>query len=390
MGRKRSNPADAQKLAKGLYLGPSGWYFARFWFDGKRYYKRLGTHREHALGELQRMKDDVERGAVGRARICRATMADLWEDYHESAILHGKKSLERDVRTWHSRLAPVFGKTMISRVGKESVQDYLKERRKTVAPATCNRERALLSSMLTYAVENQSKYGLERNPLLGLAGFAENNARKPSLSDADEDRLLAECIRSGKKAPYMHDLVLMALRTGARLSELVNLRWSHVDLRQGVMRIMDTKNTETRTVPLSDDIVALLKARQEVGTGFVLTTRDKTGIRPEAASQAFRRISQRLKLPGGAKKQDASDKSRKAKSEKPDKPDFLHFHDLRHVCGERLLYSGANVIAIMDILGHKSTDMVKRYAMSRPADLATFVNAAALKGAKPTTGEKKA
>ena len=392
MGRKRVNPADAEKLEPGLYIR-SGWYYCRFKVKGEWVYKALGNRKDRAITELRQLKDDAQRTGRGGVRISRETMADLWTDYHKNATLRGKRSLPRDERTWHARLSPEFGDTMISRIEKESVTDYMKERRKVASPATCNREASLLKAMLTYAVDNPKKYGLDRNPLHGLKGFVEDNARKPFLSDADETRLLAACLDTKKKAPkYMHDLVVMALRTGARLGELLALQWNQVDLRHGTMTICDSKNTDPRTVPLADDVALTLKARQEVGTGFVLTVLDekgeKTRVRQEAATQAFRRISRRLKLPGGAKRQEKTSKPSDS-DKKPERPDFLHMHDLRHIAAERLLSAGATIIALQDLLGHRSMILARRYAQSRQTDLAVLVNAAALKGATKPPVEKK-
>ena len=40
----------------------------------------------------------------------------------------------------------------------------------------------------------------------------------------------------------------------------------------------------------------------------------------------------------------------------------FHFHDLRHSCASYLAQSGATLLEIADVLGHKTLDMVKRYS----------------------------
>ena len=59
----------------------------------------------------------------------------------------------------------------------------------------------------------------------------------------------------------MYDIVILALNTGARRSELEGLRWREVDLKEEMVTFIKTKNGEDRTIPLSTEASEVLKTR---------------------------------------------------------------------------------------------------------------------------------
>jgi integrase len=384
MGRPRKD--DNKDLVPGLFFkkgvnGRPDRYYAKFAFKGEQVSRALGTRKDLAIKELVKLKDECERlGHVPKET--KATMADVWKEFQTYRKNNGYRDLGRDIRTWNARLAPVFADVVVSDVTQEMVREYRQGRlnNDSIRPTTANRETSQLSRMLAYAAGFPSKFGISKNPLIGMGILPENesNWRRPTLSKDNEDRLLTECRKAANKAPYIHDLVFLALRTGARLSELLGLTWDRVNLSAklpdgrviGTVTFTGTKNADARTVPLPQDAFNLLKARQEIGTGYVITTTDpkhpgvKVPVKVEAASQCFARISRRLELPGDT-------------SPKCSKFDNLRFHDLRHVAGERLRSAGADLITLMDYLGHKDMSCSKRYSKERIEDTHKWVSRAA-------------
>jgi integrase len=153
------------------------------------------------------------------------------------------------------------------------------------------------------------------------------------LDDEERKRLLSACEKS--RDLLLYPLVLTALSTGCRQGELLNLRWSEVDLERGVIRLLNTKNNERRAVPLHgparDQVLALSKVRR-IGDDrvFPLTSHQLRGPWQAALRQA-------------------------------EIEDF-RFHDLRHTAASYLAMSGATLAEIAEVLGHKSLQMVRRYS----------------------------
>ena len=140
---------------------------------------------------------------------------------------------------------------------------------------------------------------------------------------------------------YLLPLVRLALETAMRQGELLNLRWEHIDLKRCTALLPDTKNGESRTVPLSGPAVSILNAlpRSIMGDVFASYTRN-------AVKKAFDRARQSACLRD------------------------LRFHDLRHEATTRFFEMGLNVMEVAAITGHKDIRMLSRYTHLRAEDIA--------------------
>lgn len=196
--------------------------------------------------------------------------------------------------------------------------------------ATINRRITALSAVMRVAVR---EYGwIAKNPVPNVTRLADSKGRERFLSDPERAALLKACTESPCAA--LAPLVSLALATGARKGELFALQWVDVDLQRRVARFLDTKNGESRTVPLAPVAVDTLKAwrtdRLPVGPVFP--------DRPGTVQKAWEAARDAAGL-----------------------HDF-RFHDLRHSAASYLAMSGASLMDIAAILGHKTLAMVKRYS----------------------------
>ena len=105
--------------------------------------------------------------------------------------------------------------------------------------ATINRYLATLSHMMNIAKREWRL--IDRNPVSDIAKKKEGRGRVRFLSDQERDTLLGVCAKS--EWPQLHTLVILAITTGARRGELINLRWDQVDLKEeyGSSRHRDQK-----------------------------------------------------------------------------------------------------------------------------------------------------
>jgi integrase len=222
-------------------------------------------------------------------------------------------------------------------------------------PASINRFLAVLSHAFTIAVK---EYGwIENNPVLKVTKHKEPRGRVRFLSDDERERLLAACKASCNDALY--PAVVIALSTGARRMEVMGLRWPDVDLARRVATLHHTKNGERRVLPLAGPALELLKERAKVrrldtdllfpGTPHRNPDGTPKPIAPVDVSAAFERAC----LAAGIE-------------------DF-RFHDLRHTAASYLAMNGASLAEIAEVLGHKTLQMVKRYAHLSDAHTAGVV-----------------
>lgn len=214
---------------------------------------------------------------------------------------------------------------------------------KALAPATVRRRLAIVSHCFEIA---RKEWSIEVvNPVLAIRKPAVANGRDRRLFDGELVDVLA-ATESTDLAP----VALLAVETAMRLSEIIGLWWTDVNLSSRTAILRETKNGACRIVPLSPEAIAVLKGLPRQIDGRIFTV---TG---PSISQAWGRAVERARglyrercLTTGVAPKDAylSD---------------LHFHDLRHEATSRLFERGIfGTMEVASITGHKTLQMLSRY-----------------------------
>jgi len=275
----------------------------------------------------------------------RHTLADVIDRYCRD-ILPAKKSAKdqaQQLTWWKSEIGsyaladvtPSLLAECRDKLGRE-----ITVRNKPRSPASVVRYLSALSHALTTAV---NEWGwLEDSPMRKVTKPKESRGRVRFLSDDERIRLLKICKESSN--PYLYMVVVLALSTGMRQGEIMGLTWDVIDLNQGRAILHETKNGERRAVAITGHALELLKELSKV-----------------------RRIDCSLLFPS---KENAPQKPQKPMDlrtpwetavKKAELQDFK-FHDLRHSAASYLAMNGASLAEIAEVLGHKTLQMVKRYA----------------------------
>lgn len=204
------------------------------------------------------------------------------------------------------------------------------------------------------------------NPVSKISKPKISNARERRLSHEEWSYLLAALDDPGdavkistgdRRNEQTPKIARFAVETAMRQGEILALDWQHVDLEKRTAHLPDTKNGNSRTVPLSSAAVSLL-----VGDNLIRLRKGK--VFPTTASalkQSFTRAvarGRRLYLV-------ATEKSGQATGFLED----LTFHDLRHEATSRLAEK-LQLHELMRVTGHKDTRMLARYYHPRAEDLA--------------------
>jgi integrase len=106
------------------------------------------------------------------------------------------------------------------------------------SPASVNRYLAALSHV--YSIASREWGWVEQSPMRKVGRLTEATGRVRFLSDGERSSLLKACKESSDDLLY--PIVVLALSTGARQGEILNLRWGDVDLERKVIRLEKTKN----------------------------------------------------------------------------------------------------------------------------------------------------
>lgn len=278
----------------------------------------------------------IERGLFFDRTIAeRTTLSSLIDRYREEVL---PEKSGKHLAPSLNQLDSAFGQYAISSITSEMISDHRNARLKTVSASTIRKEINLLSKLFDLAGKEWG-IPIAANPCLMVSRPAEPKGRDRRLEDGEEAALLLACRESSTE---LAAIVQVALETGARLGELLDLRWKNVNFAKCTARLLDTKNGEDRMIPLSSTALAVLKSLPRHIGGRVFWR--------WAASDSFNKTWVRA-----CARADIED---------------LRFHDLRHEAVSRLFEKGLNPMEAASVSGHKTLAMLKRYTHLRAEDLA--------------------
>jgi len=246
-------------------------------------------------------------------------------------------SLMKSIRTERNRVkrwVKDLGMRPIGRITRAEIESWRREKMSRCKPATINRDLSRLRHMLNIAVEWEL---LEKSPMQGIKFLRENNARTRYLSVGECHRLIDSCM-----APHIRAIVTVALHTGMRLGEILNLRWQDLDFSSGFILVRDSKNGQARQVPMDSMISTVLRSWPRLSDQDIVFTSVMTGGRIVDIRAGFLNSCKRAGITG------------------------LHFHDLRHTFASQFVMAGGDLYILKEILGHKSITMTQRYAHLSP------------------------
>jgi Site-specific recombinase XerD len=238
---------------------------------------------------------------------------------------------------------------VMATIRSKDISEYRKDREQGGAsPNTIRLDFALLSRLFNYA---RSDWGMESlsNPIELVTKPKVGKGRERRLEDGEEEKLMG-CASLG-----LRPVIQFALATGMRREEIASLSWKNVNLDKRYALLVDTKNGETRTVPLSVkalDVLNGLSSRSSQDNVFGMTS--------GAITQAMRKACQDAGI------------------------ENFKFHDLRHEAVSRLFEdTDLDVMEIRAITGHRTLQMLARYTHLRTSRLVDRLSGVKRNSSKP-------
>jgi integrase len=260
-------------------------------------------------------------------------------------------------------ILPTVGRKRVREVARADISRMHHERRET--PYDANRALAVTSKMFSLA----EKWG-ERpdgsNPCRHVERYAEH--KRERMLSADEFGRLADALKAPGRSPYILAAIKLLVFTGARLSEILNLRWEWIDFERGEARLPDSK-TGAKTLHFPAPALAVLNDLPRVEGNPYVIVGNVAGARLVNLEKPWRAIRKAAGL------------------------DDVRLHDLRHAFASVAASSGMGLPIIGKMLGHTQAATTHRYAhlASDPvkAAAATVANkiADAMQGKTAITGE---
>jgi len=245
------------------------------------------------------------------------------------------------------QLVPFFGAKILSEIRPADVEAYRGKRIKRngtkASPQTINNDHIVLKHILNVAIRRGL---LASNPAARVPMPNPQNERDRVLTEEEWERLYHVA------KPHLKPVLILAYQLGQRMSEVIGMTWDRVDLKRGfiTLRSIDTKTKTARQVPLTPDVRITLQGMAKVRS---LHSRHVFLYKGEPLRDfrtAFRTAMKEAGVSG------------------------FRFHDLRHCAATNLRRAGVDTTTAMQIVGHTSPQMWKRYNHIQEADLTQAAN----------------
>ena len=340
----------------------SGVFWIR-WTDaaGRRHHEKVGRFGD-AENLLAKRKREVILGKKMPETL--RTKPVLFSELCEDALKYSrsenspKQTYELDLRLTQVKAA--FGNRRADSIRTGDVLSWLNDRtaERKWSPATRNRWQSTFSLVFRVGLDNEK---IERNPAARIRKRTEGGGRIRFLSAPEEKRLRSAIER--RFAEFLPHF-LLSIHTGMRMSEQYGLRWNQVDFERRQLHLIRTKNGDSRTIPLNAIALAALRELQN-GKG-------QPGMDP-----VFPSVRTRDSLQG----------SRGWFSTALDEAKVLDYtwHCNRHTFASRLVMAGVDLRTVAELLGHRTLQMVMRYAHLAPEHQALAVDRLVPAGARMVT-----
>lgn len=175
----------------------------------------------------------------------------------------------------------------LSELRAEDFAVYRDERLQEVKPSTVRRQLAIIKHALEVARQEWS-VPIQVNPLGKLQINGVEQRRERRLQPGELDRIVkaAETCRN----PLIRPIILFALETRMRRGEILAVRQKHIDLTQRSLLIPEAKNGHSRTIPLTNDAIALLQGCSSEGQERIFP------VTANAFRLAWERVKKRAKI----------------------------------------------------------------------------------------------
>lgn len=345
MGRDRTGSIVKRKDGK---------LYARVTFkgeDGERHdVTRLATDRKDAKRIIKELLNDLEEQGEKAVAAAPMKFSEAVEVYREKKaippVIRGGRRIA-GLKSWYTTriyldtLKDFFGDMRLKEITPDNLEDFKQKRLAT--PTQYKKERSLsavqreletLRALMRWSVKRGwirvSPFEKLEEPIISKTS---EGRRDRVLSIEEEERLLAACV---EPRAHLRPFIICALDSSMRRGEMLQLRWTFVNLHQGIIALPGevTKTGKPRSVPITPRLRVELEALREKAKG------DDNALVFAGIGDIKRSFSTACRI--------------------ADVQDF-HLHDARHTAITKMISLGINPALVMSISGHDQMSTFQRY-----------------------------
>ncbi len=310
------------------------------------------TIKQYSYADIERLRSLLEELSVEKRKnnAEEPSIASFIFEYEEYVKNSFSAAYLRSVKLSLKQLADYFG----SESSLESIKVLELEKFKSVlykrAPGGASVYLRTLKAAFNKAVDWEL---IQTSPFTKIK-IKKIQKNKPAFINRAELNKILECT----KKEELKNIFIFSFETGCRPCEILQLRWSAIDLALKIITVGDkkliTKNKKCRIIPMTQNVQKLLLKKQELRSeenGYVFCKENGFPYNRDYVSRAFKKARRAAEL-----------------------NEEIHWYSLRHSNATHLGLAGTPISVIKDLLGHSSIMVTEIYTHSNLGSLMKAVN----------------
>ena len=301
------------------------------------------TARKEALKILSDTARGIDPNERKRRERAKRSVDTVWKEFEASHLSKLKPKTRADYQKLYARyISPHLGGKALADVSKADVASL--HRKLEDKPRTANLVLAVLSKFMNWA-EAHDLRPQHSNPVKWVKKYRENR-RDRFLSEEELKALGRSLDQELENNGNIHVVaaIQLLILTGARVSEILTLKWDYVDLENNLLLLPDSK-TGRKAILLNTAAAELLRSLPRMANNPYVICGNREGRHLVNLRKPWRRIRKRAGL------------------------DDVRLHDLRHTFASWAARTGGSLPKIGALLGHSQVQTTQRYAHLVPEDL---------------------
>jgi integrase len=321
----------------------NGYWWIDYYHQGRRLRKKIGPSKKLAETVLADVQVKIAKNQfLGIHELTPILFRDFIEEYLVYARSNKSNTTYYcEACAIKARFLPRWGDRLISEITTKMIEDLKSERSLKVGASTVNNDVMRLKIIFRKAVA----WGyLAQSPTDQVKLLKVPKSKIRFLSKEECALLLGACTSSRFRG--MYEVVAMAISTGMRRGEIFRLKWEDIDFERKRLVVNScrgghTKNYESRTIPMNEFLMSVLKNWHGVPDSPYVFSLDN-GKPGAHIPYHFRVALKKAGIP------------------------HARFHDLRHTFASLLVMAGLDIPTLQQLLGHQDIHMTMRYAHLHP------------------------
>jgi integrase len=333
----------------GIYKQKSSetWWM-NFSYKGKQIRKSTGSKNKKLAEEIycKTKSQYLDGTALDITNSTSRTFEQLVKRYLEEVTPNKKSTTQNDDRRYARNWFDYFGDCLLNEITSDLISKYIQKRKTEVGPSSTNRELSFLSAIFNKAIRLWDWH--KDNP-------ASRVPREKEVKRVEyfTDKEFSEIYKN--LPDWVKPIVILTKNTGLRLSNVSNLRWNQVELKNKTICLdaEEMKNSKSLGIPLNKQAFKVLMQQKGMGslqTLYVFSNTDGKPYTKYGVSHAFKKACKKAGYPN------------------------YRFHDLRHDFCSKLVQGGVDIYKVKELAGHKDVTTTQRYAHLSPESLRSAVD----------------